>query len=69
MSRYEDCGVNRMTVRRFRDILAAAGLECVFFKTNLSDRPAMVAMRGLRRLPGLSEYFTHNVYSIWKHPA
>jgi SAM-dependent methyltransferase len=65
---YEERGLNRMTVKRFRRIMAGSGLECLFFATNVSERPAMKLMRAAARIPGCAEYFTHNVYSIWSEP-
>jgi SAM-dependent methyltransferase len=63
---YEDYGLNRMTLARFRTIMNRSGLECTFFATNLSDRPQMKLMRAASRLPFAEEYFTHNIYSIWR---
>jgi SAM-dependent methyltransferase len=62
---YEERGLNRMTVKRFRRIMAGSGLECLFFATNVSERPLMKLMRAAARIPGCAEYFTHNVYSNW----
>ena len=69
--RFEDIrgGLNRMTLERFRTIMASSGLECVMFETNVSDHPAVRVMRMLRRLPPLREYCTVNVYSIWRNPG
>jgi SAM-dependent methyltransferase len=63
---YEDYGLNRMTLTRFRTIMSQSGLHCTFFATNLSDRAAVKAMRAASRVPFAEEYFTHNVYSIWQ---
>jgi SAM-dependent methyltransferase len=68
--RFEDIvgGLNKITYRRFEHIMAASGLTCSFLETNVSDHPVMRVMRALRRLPGLREYFTLNVYTIWQQP-
>ena len=59
-------GLNKITVRRFRALMAASGLECVFFATNVSASRAVAAMDVISRLGPLREYFTVNVYSIWR---
>lgn len=61
----EGTGVNRMTLSRFKEIMAGSGLTCLSFATNVSDRPAAKVMRGLARVPPLKEYFTNNIYSVW----
>lgn len=62
----EGVGVNRMTLRRFRDVMDATRLERLHFATNVSDRTAVKAMRALGRVPGLAEFFTQNVYGVWR---
>ena len=62
---YEDCGINQMTLEKFRRIMDGAALECRFFATNLGKRPVMKLARLASRVPGVREYFTQNVYSIW----
>jgi hypothetical protein len=34
--------------------------------TNRSDNRAVKVMRVLARVPGLEEYMTQNIYSIWR---
>lgn len=58
-------GLNKMTLRRFRQVMEATGFERRYFATNVSDNPGVKAMRVGSRLPGLREYLTANVYSIW----
>lgn len=62
-------GVNRTTLRRFRDVMDATGLERLHLAANVGDRTAVKAMRALSRVPGLEEYFTQNVYGIWRRPS
>jgi SAM-dependent methyltransferase len=64
----EGTGVNRMTLRRFRSIMADSGLECLSVATNVSDNPAVKVMRRVARVPGLEEYFTHNAFGVWRRP-
>jgi SAM-dependent methyltransferase len=64
---YEECGVNRMTLERFRRIMNRSGLDCMFFSTNISEHPAVKVMRLASRIPLCEEYFTQNVYSLWGH--
>jgi SAM-dependent methyltransferase len=66
--RYEDAigGLNRMTLKRFRDIMRASDLECLYFDTNVSEKWIMKLARVASRVRLLEEFFTHNVYSIWR---
>ena len=61
-------GLNKMTLKRFRAVMAGTGLEPVFFETNVSRNPAVRAMKVLSRLRPVREYFTQSVYSIWRRP-
>jgi hypothetical protein len=65
---FEDIGINRITVERFRGVMRDSGLECLHFATNVSDRWTMVTMRKLSHLPGLEEYLTQNVHGVWRRP-
>jgi SAM-dependent methyltransferase len=69
--RYEDIvgGLNKITLGRFRTIMSSSGLDCAFFATNVSDRPAVRVMKALSRIPAFREFLTINVYSIWRKPA
>jgi hypothetical protein len=58
-----------MTVSRFRRIVAEMGLRCLGMRFNVSDRRVVGLMSLLRRLPGLEEHFTQNVYGVWAKPA
>jgi SAM-dependent methyltransferase len=62
-------GLNKMTLARFERIMAATGLEPVFVKHNAGGHPAVRAMDKLARVRPLREYFTNNVYGIWRKPA
>jgi 2-polyprenyl-3-methyl-5-hydroxy-6-metoxy-1,4-benzoquinol methylase len=62
-------GLNKMTFARFRRIMAATGLQPIYFATNVGDSRAVKAMRALARIRPLREYFIQSVYSIWRNPA
>jgi SAM-dependent methyltransferase len=62
-------GVNRTTLRRFRSVMDATRLEPLHLATNVSDSIAVQAMRTVSRVPGLEEYFTQNLYGIWRRPS
>jgi SAM-dependent methyltransferase len=65
-------GLNRMTLSRFVETMEGSGLVKRYFATNRSEgarsawRSAFLgAMRIGARVPGLREYCTMNVYSVW----
>ena len=66
---YEETGVNRMTLARFERMMAGSGLEQVALARNVSDHPAVRAMKVPARVPGLRELFVTNVYGVWRAPA
>jgi len=59
-------GLNKMTLRRFTSIMQASGLECLYFRTNVSRRKVAALARLLSNLPLCKEYFTFNVYGVWR---
>jgi SAM-dependent methyltransferase len=61
-------GLNKMTLDRFRTIMASSGLECRYFETNVSDNPIVKAMTVASRVSPIREYFTANVYGVWRKP-
>lgn len=63
---FDDIGVNRITLARFRRAMVESGLECVALETNVSDSRAVAVMRTLSRLKPVQEYFTQNVYGVWR---
>lgn len=70
-ARYEDVrgGMNRMTVRRCREIMAGTGLRCDYFAVNRGSHPLIRVLRMLRMLPFGREIFAANAYGIWRRPA
>lgn len=61
-------GLNRMTPARFDAIMSASGLEPIYYEINRNDRPSARLLNAFRRVPGLGEYFTFSVHSVWRRP-
>jgi SAM-dependent methyltransferase len=61
-------GLNKMTYRRFRTLMATSGLRPVYFETNVSDNAGVKAMKALAKIRPLREYFTQSIYSLWQKP-
>ncbi len=67
---YKDvaCGLNKMTLTRYRQIVEQTGLKVDYLQYNVSSqsksRCVLALFSGLRLIPGLKEYFTVNLYSI-----
>jgi SAM-dependent methyltransferase len=68
VARFEEIkgGLNKMTLARFERIMRGTGLEPVYFETNRGDHPAMRVFSALARIRPLREYFTANLYSVWR---
>jgi SAM-dependent methyltransferase len=64
----EGTNVNRMTVAKFRRIMSGSGLQCLSLETNQSGHWAVKLMDRLAHVPGLEEYFTNNIYGVWRVP-
>ncbi len=62
-------GLNKMTLRKFIDVIKSSNLEPLYFKTNVHDRKLTRLFNILNRLPFCKEYFTFNLYSIWRVKA
>lgn len=62
-------GLNKMTLARFTNIMRDTGLEPIYLRTNISTwNPWLMRLsRILSHLPFCQEYFTWNVYSIWRY--
>jgi len=60
--------LNKMTFRRYMNIIKENGLEVEYFKTNLTRRNSRAKFTTLfnflRKIPFCQEFFTQNVYSI-----
>jgi SAM-dependent methyltransferase len=62
-------GLNRMTLTRFRAIMAQSRLEPTYFAVNRNDRAIAKVLDALGRIPGLKEYFAFSVHSVWRPGA
>jgi hypothetical protein len=69
-SRYEEVkgGLNRMALAKFRSTMESSGLEAEYFEINRNDRAIAKALNVLTRIPGLKEYFTFSVHTVWTKP-
>jgi len=56
--------VNGKPFADYRTLLHNAGLRVVMFKVNQSRHIVSKVFSVLRKIPGLQEYFTHNIYCI-----
>jgi SAM-dependent methyltransferase len=70
-ARLEDVrgGLNKMTVARFREVMTSSGLEARYFAINRHEHPVVKVADVLRRVPGLEEYFTLSVHTVWRRGA
>jgi len=66
-------GLNRMTLGRFRAVMAESGVEPSYLAVNATAeastqtrRALLGVMRLLGRIPGLREYFAFSVHSVWR---
>lgn len=62
-------GLNKMTLSKFMGIVKRSNLEPIYFKTNVHDRKLTGLFNILRHIPFCREYFTFNLYSIWRVKA
>jgi len=62
-------GMNKMTLQKFNEIMKESNLEAVYFQTNVHTRLLAKVFNVLRHIPGCKEYFTFNLYSIWRLKA
>ena len=61
-------GFNKMTLRRFRQIVAGSGMKVLSFRANASSGVAGGPSRLLAGIPGWREFFTLNVYVVLSPP-
>ena len=52
--------INRMTIRRFREILQGLPADCTYY----SEEPLRGFLRGVARLPGFREFFVKMVVAV-----
>jgi SAM-dependent methyltransferase len=59
-------GLNKMTIGRFESITDDPELEAIHLATNAHGRRLGRLFTVLARVPGIREYFTFNVYGLWR---
>jgi SAM-dependent methyltransferase len=59
-----DLGLNKMSLKEYRNLLNHCGLKMVYFRTNVSDNLGMKVFSLFSKIKPLEEYFTHNLYCI-----
>ncbi len=67
---YQDTrgGFNKMTLGRFRRIVAGSGMKVLSFRANASSGVVGSASRLLAGIPGWREFFSLNVYAVLSVP-
>lgn len=60
----EDLGLNKMSLRQYQELFTNSDLSVVSFKVNCSNNPIMKLFSLLRKIPGLTEFFSYNIYCI-----
>jgi len=65
---FDDVGVHRITLARFRHAIGECGLEPVWCRTNVGTSGALRVMRGLSRAKPFEEYLTQNLLGVWRRP-
>ncbi len=61
-------GFNKMTLGRFREIVADSDANVLSFRANASSSVVGSASRLLAGIPGWREFFTLNVYAVLSTP-
>lgn len=64
-----DLGLNKRAVSDYRRSFQASGLSVVALRLNQSQSLQSRVFSVLRRVPGLEDYCTHNVYCILEKPV
>jgi 2-polyprenyl-3-methyl-5-hydroxy-6-metoxy-1,4-benzoquinol methylase len=59
-------GLNKMTYKKFTNIIKKQNLSIVSLKTNVTDKKGMLikVINLLKKIPFLKEYFTFNIYCV-----
>jgi SAM-dependent methyltransferase len=63
-----DLGLNKMSLREYREAFRQSGLDMVSFQVNRSTNLLSRLASLLKHVPFLEEYFTHTVYCIMERP-
>jgi hypothetical protein len=67
ISSIADLGLNRYSLKQYMEMFASADLNLKFYKANHTENILKHILNLLRRLPGLKEYFTINLYCILEY--
>jgi SAM-dependent methyltransferase len=59
-------GLNKMTLKRYLNIIKNSGLDIEYIKINAHKNKKVFVLNILRRIPFCRELFTQNVYSIMR---
>jgi len=69
ISAVRELGINCYTAGRYFDMIERSGLGIVHIGINASESPFGFMVNALRRIPGLEEYFTLNLYVVLEKHA
>jgi SAM-dependent methyltransferase len=59
-------GLNKMTLAKFQAAIKNTSLQPLYLRTNVHQRKLTRLFSVLRHIPWCKEYFTFNIYSIWR---
>lgn len=60
----EELGLNKHSLKEYRELFQQSSLSIVSFKVNCSNNPVSQLFTLISKIPGLEEYFSHNIYCI-----
>lgn len=61
-----DLGLNKYSLKEYKDFFKNSKFDITYFQTNLSDHPLSKIFNLFKDIPILDEYFTNNIYCILK---
>ena len=59
-----DLGLNKMSFKQYQELFENSGLSIVYFRVNCGKNPILKLFALLRKIPGLEEFFSYNIYCI-----
>lgn len=63
----QELGLNKLALQQYKQIFTESGFFIAYFKVNCSERAISKLFSLLGKIPGLEEYFSHNIYCILKN--
>lgn len=60
----KDLGLNKLSLKEYRKLFDNSGLSIIYFQVNCGNNPIMKLFSLLRKIPGLEELFSYNIYCI-----